>query len=63
MVDLTPRNMKFSDPLAAFEKAISENRLTISHGPRYAGDYMYMYTEVATGRDVFKHIDTRKYDY
>jgi hypothetical protein len=52
--------MEYRNPEQAFDDAIRAERLNISEGSaRYAGDYMYMYTD--HGRDYFKHIDTRKY--
>lgn len=45
----------------AFDKAIQEGRLSEDpKSPIYAGWYMYMYQD-ETGRDMFKHRDTRNY--
>ena len=45
----------------AFEGAIAEGRLSSgTQDHNYAGKYMYMGKD-KTGKDLFKHIDTRKY--
>ena len=49
----------FKDPTNVFDEAIAQGRLTSSTGPLYAGHYMYMGT--VNGRDLFKHIMTRRY--
>ena len=54
--------MTFQPPDQAFEQAIYERRL--SRDPKddnYAGNYMYMGTP-ESGRDLFKNIETRRYD-
>ena len=52
--------MEYRNPNDAFDKAISEGRLSSNKNhPRFAGDYMYMGTQ--NGTDMFKHIFTRQY--
>lgn len=50
----------FKDSHQAFEEAIHAGRLSADPlSPIYAGKFMYMGTW--TGRDAFKHTETRKY--
>ena len=50
------------DPAIAFDEAVKQGRLSYSSGDEnYVGHYMYMGTD-ANGKDMFKHILTRKYD-
>lgn len=51
----------FKNPDEAFTEAIKAGRLTAdTKASNYAGRYLYMGT--THGRDLFKNIDTRKYD-
>jgi hypothetical protein len=51
-----------SDAGQAFGKAISDGRLSDDeNAANYAGRYMFMGYQGATGKALFKHIDTRKY--
>jgi len=51
-----------SDAGEAFGKAIDEGRLSDDEdAPNYAGNYMFMGYQGATGKALFKHIDTRQY--
>ncbi len=53
----------FRDSQEAFEQAITEGRLSVDpKAANYAGNYMYMHTDPATGSDRFKNIETRSYD-
>ena len=50
----------FKNPDWAFREAIAVGRLlTEASAVNYAGQYMYMGSQ---GRDLFKNINTRKYD-
>lgn len=50
----------YNDPKQAFEKAITDGRLSADpKKSNYAGYYMYMGTD--NGKDLFKHINTRYY--
>ncbi len=54
--------MTFKNSQEAFEQAITEGRLSVDRkADNYAGNYMYMGTD-DSGRDLFKNIDTRRYD-
>ncbi len=63
MTDINPTTApSFRDPREAFDQAIAEGRLsTAPSSPVYAGQYMYMFTD-ESGRDLFKNIETRRYD-
>jgi hypothetical protein len=51
---------EFREPAQAFSEAIAAGRLSAEpNAPNFAGKYMYMGTW--SGRDGFKHIDTREY--
>ena len=51
----------FRNVADAFEDAIKAGRLTDDpDSKRYAGDYMYMFTD-SRGVDMFKHYETRNY--
>lgn len=53
-------NPEYNDPGEAFERAIQAHRLSDNpHSRRFAGNFMYMGTW--SGRDQFKHIQTREY--
>ena len=56
----------FRDSKAAFDNAIDQDQLSETKGNfRYAGSYMYMHSKnLSNGKviDVFKNINTRKYD-
>lgn len=50
----------FRDAQEAFTDAIAKGVLSTNPlAPNYAGNYMYMHTEL--GADAFKHVDTRRY--
>ena len=50
----------FRDARQAFDDAINSGRLSANpKDVNYAGRYMYMGTW--TGKDAFKHVDTREY--
>ena len=52
--------IEYSDPQAAFERAIAEGRLSDDQrSPVYADRFMYMGTR--DGLDLFKDIKTRRY--
>jgi len=53
--------MHFRDPQVAFDHAIKVGAFGVTRNGnhKYAGDYMYMYSD--PGTDYFKHHDTRKY--
>ena len=54
--------MTFRNGQQAFDEAIQQGRLSVDpNGPSFAGNYMYMGTE-DSGRDLFKNINTRRYD-
>ncbi len=54
--------MTFRNGQQAFEEAIQQGRLSVDpNAPSFAGNYMYMATE-DSGRDLFKNINTRRYD-
>jgi len=56
------RTMTFRDSQAAFEDAIREGRLsTDKTEANWAANYMYMGTN-EYGDDLFKNIETRRYD-
>lgn len=60
IVAVHPTVPVFKDSQRAFEEAIQVGRLSADpHSPMYAGNNMYMGTW--TGRDAFKHVETRKY--
>lgn len=51
---------EYNDPREAFDRAIREHRLSDNpHSSRFAGHFMYMGTY--SGKDQFKHIETRHY--
>ena len=54
--------MTFRDTGDAFRDAMAAGRLSDSRSSKlpYVDDYMYMGTD-DTGRDLFKHIQTREY--
>lgn len=57
---------EFKEPQKAFEKAISEGRLSSDQtADNFAGHYMYMGTQLSNEpgkhKDLFKHIMTREY--
>jgi len=55
-------NLQYRSPMTAFDNAIKAGRLsTDKSAPNYAGHYMYMCTDDA-GHDLFKNINTRRYD-
>jgi viroplasmin and RNaseH domain-containing protein len=48
------------DPEAAFDEAIASGLLSANRrAENWAGHYMYMCTQ--NGKDMFKHIETRRY--
>lgn len=54
--------MTFKDSQEAFEEAIQQGRLSESAtAGNFAGNYMYMGTD-ESGHDLFKNIETRRYD-
>ena len=54
--------MTFRNGQQAFEEAIQQARLSENEAAgNYAGNYMYMGTD-NSGRDLFKNIETRRYD-
>ena len=56
------KKMTFRDSQQAFNDAIKAGRLSeVPEASNYAGRYMYMGTD-ATGKDLFKNIDSRQYD-
>jgi ABC-type dipeptide/oligopeptide/nickel transport system permease subunit len=56
------KTMTFKNSQEAFEHAIQVGRLSADKAQaKYAGNYMYMGTD-ESGRDLFKNIDTRRYD-
>jgi len=55
-------NPRFRNPVDAFDDAIASGRLnTRPESSKYAGNWMYMHTD-EDGKDVFKNIETRRYD-
>ena len=50
------------DSVKAFDDAIAAGHIsTNQNSARFAGNYMYMHTDTASGADSFKHIITRQY--
>lgn len=46
----------------AFDNAIKIGRLSLDkNAPNYVGFYMYMGVDDKSGKDLFKHYDTREY--
>jgi len=62
MVNRIFRTITNKCPQQAFEQAVTSGRLTTNPSDdNFAGLYMYMHTD-SNGKDIFKNINTRKYD-